>query len=149
MIKIRNPKDLCAGLFFMVFGLSAVLISRTYPLGTAFRMGAGYFPILIGGILFLIGLVIVIKAFFGARESLSLPKWRPLLFIVISIILFGLMIKPLGLVVTAFIVVMTSGLAGERFHVREMILLATVLAVLSAVLFVSILGLPFPVWPQL
>jgi hypothetical protein len=149
MAKIRNPKDLCAGLFFMVFGLSAVFISRRYPLGTAFRMGAGYFPTLIGGILFLVGFVIAMKAFFGAEKSLTFPKSRPVLFIVISIILFGLLIKPLGLILTAFIVVITSRLAGENFHIRETISLAAVLAALSAVLFVYVLGLLFPVWPQL
>jgi hypothetical protein len=52
--RIRSPRDFFAGVIFLSFGLCAVIVGRDYPMGTALRMGAGYFP-------FALGLVLLIR----------------------------------------------------------------------------------------
>ena len=54
-VRIRSPRDLFAGALFVSFGLCAVLVGRDYPMGTALRMGAGYFPFVLGALLLLLG----------------------------------------------------------------------------------------------
>lgn len=149
MIKIRKPKDFCAGLFFTAFGLASVWIARGYPMGTARRMGAGYFPIVLGGVLAVIGLVITVKSLLGEREPFSRLSWRPLLLISVSIVLFGLLIDPLGLILTTVVLVLVSGLAGFSFRWLESLALGGVLAVACAALFVYVLGLLIPLGPRL
>jgi hypothetical protein len=57
-IKIRSSRDFCAGLIFICFGIAALFIGGSYPMGTSSRMGPGYFPVLLGGILTLLGFII-------------------------------------------------------------------------------------------
>ena len=149
MISIRNRKEFFAGLFFLAFGLGAVWVARGYPMGTAVRMGAGYFPIMLGGILALLGLVIVVKSFSGENGPLPRLVWRPLLLISISVVLFAVLINLFGLILTAVILVFVSGLGGVSFRWRESLVLGVMLAMLSAGLFVYGLGLLFPLWPRL
>lgn len=149
LIKIRNPKNFCAGLFFTAFGLAGAWIARGYPIGTAVRMGAGYFPIMLGGVLAVLGLVITGKSLVGPTETSPRLLWRPLLLISVSVVLFGLLIRPLGLVLTTVLLVLVSGFAGVSFRWRESLALGALLALLSAALFVYGLGLLFPLWPGL
>ena len=54
-LELRDNKDFLAGLLFIAIGLVAVAVARNYPFGTAMRMGSGYFPTVLGGILILLG----------------------------------------------------------------------------------------------
>jgi hypothetical protein len=149
MISISRPKDFCAGLFFMAFGLVALWVAGGYPLGTAFNMGAGYFPTLVGGLLVIIGFVIAAGGLFGEREAGPRLKWKPLLLISLSIVLFGLLIKVIGLILTSVIMVLVSRLGGMSFQWLESLVLGVLLAAFCAMLFVYGLGLLLPLWPRL
>jgi hypothetical protein len=148
-VRIRSPQDFWSGLLFGGLGLCAALYAAMhYPLGSAIRMGPGYFPTWIGGIVALLGAVLVIRSlrFDGPpRPQLHL---RPTLFILGASIAFGYLLKPLGLVLATVLLVVGSAAGGHEFRWREAILLALALAVFSVGVFIYGLGLPFPLWPE-
>jgi hypothetical protein len=148
-MRIRNPTDFVTGLLFGGFGVFMSLYAAThYNIGTAVRMGPGYFPLWVGGLVALLGAVVLIRSL--RFEGPRLPKmhWRPLLLILAGSIAFGYLLKPLGLVLATAVLVVVSALGGHEFRWREALLLAAVLAVFSIAVFVYALGLPFPLWPQ-
>ncbi len=148
MVKIKNPKDFWAGLMFVAFGLFFVVGARNYRLGSAARMGPGYFPTLLGGLMALIGGVVFFRSLAAKGGKVSSIPLRVLFFITLSLLLFGYLLKPIGLVLALALLIVVSALAGHEFKVKEVLLLSTVLIVLSVVVFVKGLGLPFPLWPQ-
>jgi len=146
-MKIRNPKDFYSGLVFIFFGLLAVIISRDYPLGSAMRMGPGYFPAILGGLLTLMGLTIASRALLLSGDGIKAMAFRPLIMVLVSVVAFALLIRPLGLILATLALVVVSSLGGLEFRVREVLLLYVMLAALAVCLFVYSVGLPIKVWP--
>jgi hypothetical protein len=146
-MRIRAPKDFWAGLMFIAFGLGFMFVARNYAMGTAVRMGPAYFPTVLGGLLAVIGLAIFAKSF--AKDGPPVPRivLRPMTFIIVAIVLFGVFLKPLGLIVCAAILVFLGALGGHEFKSREVAILYAVLTVFSVIVFVKGLGLPIPTCP--
>ena len=146
-MKIRGGKDLYAGMIFIVCGLAAVLGSGQYKLGSAARMGPGYFPTLLGGLLAVLGLIIAIRALWSPGEMA--PRWglRPLLLVIGAVISFGILVQPLGLVVATLVMIVISCLGGRELHIKEVFVLCLVLVMIAVLLFAWGLGIPFKVWP--
>jgi hypothetical protein len=148
-IRVANPRDFVAGLLFGGLGLFFCLYAAThYQLGTALRMGPGYFPTWVGGIVALLGLILVVQSLRISGPALEAVRLRPLLFILGASIAYGYLLKPLGLVLATVLMVVVSALGGHEFRWREALLLAVALAVFSVGVFVYALGLPFPLWPE-
>ena len=148
-MRIANPRDFWAGLLFGGFGLFMSLYAAThYKIGTAVRMGPGYFPLWVGGIVFVLGLVLALRALRVEGPPLPRLYWRPALFILGGSIAYGYLLKPLGLVLATVILVMVSAAGGHEFRWRETLALAVALALFSLGVFVYGLGLPFPLWPE-
>ena len=149
-MHIRNHRDLWAGVMFFAFGVLFVVLSRQYQLGTAAKMGPGYFPTVLGGILALLGLIIFGKAFDKKNADLKIDKvgWRELLLILGSVALFGLLLPSMGMVVSIFILIAVAALASHEFIVRDTVLTSVVLIAMSYLVFVKGLELQFPVWPK-
>jgi hypothetical protein len=94
-----NLRDVLAGLIFILIGASFALSARSIEIGTAFRMGPGYFPLLLSGLLMLIGAVIALSALAnGTNESLGPVPWRGLVLVLAAPVVFGLTVRRLGLV---------------------------------------------------
>ncbi len=147
-IGMRNSKDFYAGLVFIFFGLLAVSVARSYPIGTAARMGPGFFPTLLGSILALLGLVLTARALlWGNAESIGGLAFRPLLLVLGAVLAFALLVQPLGLVLATLVLIVTSCLGGRDFCLREVTVLSLILTALVVGVFVYILGLPFNMWP--
>ncbi len=146
-IKVRNSKDLYAGLLFIVVGLLATLLSTNYPIGSAGDMGPGYFPFAIGRLLTILGVIIAAPTLW--REGQKAEPWgyRPLLQVLGAVLAFAATIKPFGLVVGTMLVVTVSCFGGTKFSLREVVILFLGLAVLGIGIFVYALNLPFKVWP--
>ena len=88
-MQIRNGKDFWSGLMFAGAGLSFMLVSQNYPMGSAVRMGPAYFPTMLGGLLTILGAVVFVRAFFSKLEHpLKVFPFRPLL-LVASIVIGG------------------------------------------------------------
>lgn len=146
-IKIRSPKDFYSGVVFIFFGLLAVVISRDYPIGSAMRMGPGYFPMILGGLLILLGLIIAFRSLLLTGEGIRKVELRPLVMVLVSVVAFAFLIQPLGLILATLALVIISCLGGWEFRIRKVVLLYLMLAVLAVGLFIYGVGLPIKVWP--
>jgi hypothetical protein len=146
-VKIKNEKDFWAGLMFLAFGVGFVVAARGYSMGTAVRMGPAYFPAVLGVVLAVLGAAIVLKSFAAERVAVPRFAFRPMLLVLVAIILFAVMLKPLGLVLATFVLVTVGSAAGHEFRWREVLILAAVLAAFSVLVFNYALQLPFNVWP--
>jgi Tripartite tricarboxylate transporter TctB family len=129
----------------------AVLLAG-YSMGTPARMGPAFFPFWLGLILFALGLVI---AFIGLREEggkdAEFPTyhWKPILFVLGSVVMFGLILKAVGMLIAGFLTVIVSSMGNpEKFHTRDVIFLAIGLVVFCALVFVWGLKLPIPLCPD-
>jgi hypothetical protein len=157
-VKIKSQKDFFSGLMFTVVGVAFAWGASTYNIGTGARMGPGYFPLMLGILLALLGSLIMFKALVVETEDgdrIGKLAWKPLLFIIGANVLFGIMLgglpsiglPPMGIVVAIYVLTIVASLAGNTFKLKEVLILATILALLSYGAFVKLLNLQFPVWP--
>ncbi len=143
-MEFRRNRDFWAGLMFLGIGIAAILIAREYPFGSTLRMGPGYFPILLGGILGLFGIYIMGK---GLRTKEKVRgNWSTRAFIVLPVVtvLFGVLIERAGFIPALAVLVFGSAAAGSEFKWSEVLLLTLFLTLLSLALFIWGLGLPYP-----
>jgi hypothetical protein len=147
MVSIRAPKDFWAGVMFIAFAAVALYVSRNYSLGTAVRMGPGYFPMLLGGVLAVVGGILVVRSLVIAGDPIGHIQVLPLVVVAVAVVLFGVLLPKLGLAVTLPIVIATAALASVQSRRWEVLILALVLTVFSALVFVYGLRLPIPLWP--
>jgi Tripartite tricarboxylate transporter TctB family len=143
----RVVTDIVAGLIFVAFGLAFSITSLSYEIGTALRMGPGYFPLALGGILVLLGLLIVGKGFIASSDadarSGSVP-WRALFLIVLAVLFFGLTVRGLGLVPATAVTALLTALASYRTSVLAAVAIAAGLTLLCVLVFVLALQLRLP-----
>jgi Tripartite tricarboxylate transporter TctB family len=137
-------KDVWAGAMLIAIGTAAIVISRNYPFGTALRMGPGYFPIILGGLLTVFGLFILACGL-RSREGIagSFPL-RAIIILPLSLVLFGVLMEHGGFVPALIVLIFGSATAGAEFKFMEALLLSLGLTALSVVVFVWGLGLPYP-----
>lgn len=147
MTARNSIKDLVSGLIFMGFGLAFGYASLTYDLGTALRMGAGYFPLLLSGILVLLGVVITAQSFMNGPDEVPLERvpWLGLGLILGALVFFGLTVRGLGLAPALFITTFMSAFASERTGIVGALAMAAGMVVVCMLIFVWGLGLPLRV----
>ena len=148
-MKIRAPKDFWSGVMFCGFAAVALIAARGYSVGGAGKMGPGYFPLLLGGLLFALGAVLIVRSLVLAGEPVPRFHVWPLIVIAVAVCLFGALIEPLGLVVVLAVLIALSAWAGAEFRLTETVALAAVLILFSIGVFVYALGLPLNIWPSL
>ena len=147
-MKIKSPKNFWAGLMFVGFGLFfAVWAVTNYQMGTAVRMGPAYFPAVLGGLLAILGVIVLLESL--AVEGPPVPRFhfRPLILISGACVIYGYLMKPLGLVLATAALVYISAFGGHEFKWKEVTILYVILIVFSVLVFVKGLTLPFPLWP--
>jgi putative tricarboxylic transport membrane protein len=142
---IRSTKDFWSGLIYIFFGLSAVLIARDYGMGAALKMGAAYFPTLLGSLLIIIGAISVIRGFVIRGAPVGAFAIKGLLMIVGSTLLFGLTVRGAGLAIALPVSVILSAAASSRFRWKPTLLMAVGLTLFCVLVFVKGLGVPLPV----
>ena len=146
-MRVKSPKDFWAGLMFIAVGLFFLIGARNYELGSAARMGPAYFPTMVGGLLAMIGVVVFFQSLVAKGAKVAAFPIRLILFMTVALLLFGYLLKPLGLVAALTLLVVVSAFAGHEFKLKEVLVLASALIVLSVLVFVKGLGQPFPLWP--
>jgi hypothetical protein len=157
-VKIKSQKDFFAGLMFTVVGIAFAWGASTYSIGSAASMGPGYFPVMLGVVLALLGSAVIFKALVVETEGgdkIGKWAWRPLFFIIAANLLFGVLLgglpkiglPPMGLIAAIFGLTIVSALAGDEFKLKEVLVLAAILAVGSYLAFIMLLKLQMPVWP--
>jgi hypothetical protein len=134
---------------FMAFGLFfAVWAASFYQMGTAVRMGPAYFPTVLGGLLVVLGLIVFLSSFATAGTPVPAFALRPLILISVGCVLYGYLMKPLGLVGATAALVFVSAAGGHEFKWKEVTVVYIVLMIFSWGVFVKGLTLPFPMWPE-
>ncbi|MBS0467716.1 MAG: tripartite tricarboxylate transporter TctB family protein [Proteobacteria bacterium] len=158
-MKIKSQKDFFSGLMFLAVGVAFAWGATTYNVGTGARMGPGYFPLILGALLAVIGAVIMFKATVVESvdgDPIGKWAWKQIFFIIASNLLFGVLlaglpsfgIPAMGLIIAIYGLTFVAALAGHEFRFKEVLVLATILAVGSYVAFIWGLNLQFPVWPS-
>ena len=158
-MKIKSQKDFYSGLLYTVVGAAFAYGATSYNIGTGARMGPGYFPLLLGSILAIIGGIILFKSLVvetPTGDRVGSWAWKPLSFIIAGNLLFGVLLGGLpsikfpamGLIVAIYGTTLVVSMAGDKFKLKEVLVLATVLSVLSYLAFIVLLKLQFPVWPS-
>ena len=157
-MKIKSQKDFYSGLLYTVVGAAFAYGATSYNIGTGARMGPGYFPLLLGSILAVIGAIILFKSLVvetPTGDEVGSWAWKPLFFIIVGNVLFGILlgglpsmgVPAMGLIVAIFGTTLVVSLAGDTFKLKEVLILATILSIGSYCAFVLLLKLQFPVWP--
>lgn len=158
VLKVQSQRDFAAGMLFSAFGVAFAWGATTYNVGSGARMGPGYFPLIVGILIALLGSVITVRSLIsdkGEQQPIGSIAWRPLIFIIGANLLFGVLLgglpsiglPPMGLVVAVYALTMVASLAGDQFQLKPVLILATLLAIGSYLAFVVALNLQFQVWP--
>jgi Tripartite tricarboxylate transporter TctB family len=145
--RIRNPKDFWAGVLFALVGAAAIILGSRYNLGTAARMGPGYFPRILGILLIALGLVIALR---GLRtDGLRITGWnfRATAVVLGSVVLFGFIVNFVGLAISTVILIVLSSAASAEFRWKEALVSGVFFAILAVCVFILGLKLQLPIWP--
>lgn len=144
-IDIRKPKDLILGFIFLATSVLVITVASGYELGTTRQMGPGYLPLVLGGCLGLIALILIGRSFFGEAERAVTVRVKPAVFVLTAAIVFALLIRPLGLLITVFLLVIPATFADGGRRLKSILLLAAVLAIGTTLLFPIALGQQIPI----
>ncbi|RAI37870.1 hypothetical protein CH338_14615 [Rhodoplanes elegans] len=148
-VQLRLTTDLVTGLLFVSLGLFAIVYGWNYPIGTPSRIGPGYYPLLVSSGLVLLGLILVGRSLVIPGDRIEGIALRPLVFVLLGTVLFGLLVEKAGFVISGILVVVLARLADRDFRPLEVALLAAGLVAFIALLFWLGLSLPlhpFPRW---
>ncbi|MFT4189977.1 MAG: tripartite tricarboxylate transporter TctB family protein [Comamonas sp.] len=155
-MPIKSQKDFFAGLMFAVVGGGFAIGATNYTVGTGARMGPGYFPLLLGIVLGVMGVIVMLLALRAPHtDKVGKWAWRQIFFVLAGNVLFGIALgglpsiglPPMGLILGIYALVIVASKAGDEFHWPSVLILATVLAVGSYLAFIYALKLIMPVWP--
>lgn len=141
--KNIDATDAAAGILFIAFGLFFGLQSFNLDIGTAFKMGPGYFPLVLSALLVVFGLAILIVALSKAGEEIGAYAWRGMIFILPAPVFFGLTVRGLGFVPSIFLTTIIAAMASLRMKLPAALLLAVSLTIFATLVFSYGLGLPF------
>ena len=157
-MNIKSQKDFFSGLMFMGVGVAFAWGATTYNVGSGARMGPGYFPLMLGVMMAILGIAITFKSLVVETEGGDkIGKWafKPLAFIILANLVFGVLlaglpsmkIPAMGMIVAIYALTFIASMAETGWKFKNTLILATVLAVGSYIAFVLALKLQFPVWP--
>jgi len=150
-LRIHDQKDFAAGLLYLGFGAAFSLGALQYKMGEAARMGPGWFPFWVGLLLVLVG---VLTAASGLRtrpraEKVKPPQLAALAWIIGAVVLFGLLLEPLGLVLSLAVLVVVSMRASHEFRWTAAIATAVALILFSIGVFIWGIDLLIDLWPAM
>jgi hypothetical protein len=141
----RNAKDFWTGVIYIVVGCAAIFIGRDYGLGTAMKMGPAYFPVILSGLLILIGAISVLRSFFRPGTPIGSVAWKGLLLVTVSTVLFGLLVRGAGMALALPLMIVLSALASNKFRWKYALALAVGVTVFCVLVFQVGLGVPLPI----
>jgi len=149
MAMIRHPKDFYSGLLFIGFGVFALIVGSNYTLGSAARMGPGYFPRILGILLVLIGALLVLRSLRLRGAAIPPFRWKPMLIVFVSVLIFGFIIDRLGLALSTVFLIFAASSASHEFRWKEALVSGVLFAALAIAVFIIGLKLQLPIWPPI
>lgn len=158
-LRIKSQPDFYSGLMFMGAGIAFAWGATNYTVGEAARMGPGYFPLMLGILMALVGIVITFNALgrtAPGEEKMGPWAWRPLFYVIAANVVFGVLlagvrgfgVPAFGLIVGIYALTFVASMAQADWRFKPTLILATALAIGSYLVFVLALRLQFPVWPE-
>ena len=157
-MKIGHPKEFWGGVLFAVIGLLFAVIAfgikplgiPGYAMGVPARMGPAFFPFYLGMLLFVLGTIIAIGGFRHEGPADAFPKfhWKPILFVLGAVVLFGIILKAVGMLIAGLALVIIASMGSHEFRPKQAVILGLVLVVFCALVFVWGLKLPIPLCPD-
>lgn len=135
--------NIVCGAFFIAAGLFFGIQCLGLHIGTAFRMGPGYFPLILSGLLVLLGVIVIVQAFRSAGEPLGAMAWRGLLLILAAPVVFGLTVRGLGFVPAVLLATLIASFASVRMTIGMALILTFLVTIFAVIVFSHGLGLPF------
>jgi hypothetical protein len=143
-LELHQNKDFWAGVMLIGIGAAAMFISRGYRFGSALRMGPGFFPTILGGILIAFGVCIMAAGLRSGEKIHGRVSLRALIMLPLSLVLFGILMELAGFIPALVALVFVSAASGREFKFVEVLLLTVVMTVASSALFIWGLGMPYP-----
>jgi hypothetical protein len=140
----RYNRDFFAGLLYIGLGAVAMWIARDYPFGSALRMGPGYFPSVLGGIMIGFGIIVVLMGIKNNEKIKPGFSWRALIVLPIATVVFGVTMEEAGFIPALALLIPVSAAASKEFKWLEVLFLTIGLILLSLAVFIWGLGLPYP-----
>ena len=149
-IRIKNQQDFWSGIMFVVVGIGFAIGATQYSMGTAARMGPGYFPFWLGTCLALLGAFVALGATSKKSEDTRIEKfdWSIVFILLGSYALCGLLLDFLGVYISVFLLVFLSSFASHAFNWKVAAINGLCLAIFVWFAFIKGLGLVFPLWPS-
>src|SRR3989339_111853 len=144
MLDLRKNKNFWAGMMMIAIGVGAMFISRNYQFGSALRMGPGFFPTILSGILIVFGVCITAVGLRSGEKIQGNVSLRALLLLPLSLVLFGILQELAGFIPAPTALIFVSAAAGKEFKWGEVLSLTVLLTLASTALFIWGLGLPYP-----
>lgn len=140
---LLSNKDFLSGLLLIGFGAIGFYMALDYPFGSTLRMGPGYFPRVLAGILLTFGVYVMIRGILSGEKVKGVWGWKPLAFITASLLLFGWIMDRFGLIPALVVMFFACALGGHEYKFKEVTILTVVMTVFAVGVFVYGLGLPY------
>lgn len=144
-MKHKDLQDLIGGVLLSAVGLFFALYSQRYDLGTAARMGPGYFPTVLGWTLTVLGVLVALPALFrkGPPVKIQLGNF---LFVMAALLLFAFSLRSLGMVAATFLASFVASLADRDITWKGRALMSAGVTVLTVLVFSMGLNMVLPLW---
>jgi len=143
---LQQNRDFLAGMLFLLIGGIGFYVALSYPFGTLQKMGPGYFPRVLSGVLIVFGLVTLVRGLKSGEKVQGAWGWFPLVMLTISLVAFGFLMEHVGLIPALVVMLFTSAYAGKEAKFREVAILAVIMCVAATAIFIWGLKLPFPLF---
>jgi hypothetical protein len=140
----RYNRDFFAGLFYIFLGAIGMWMARDYPFGSALRMGPGYFPSVLGGMMIAFGVAVMLMGIKNNEKIKPGFSWRALIVLPIATVVFGVAMEEAGFIPALLLLIPVSAAASKEFKWLEVLLLTIGLTIMSLAVFIWGLGLPYP-----
>ncbi len=142
---VRNEKDFWTGVIYVSFAFVFLIVSRAYGMGTAVKMGPAYFPTILSALLMVIGITSVVRSFLKPGSPVGAFAFKGIVLIIASIVLFGFIVRPTGLIVALPAMVIISSFASRQFRWQYALAFAVGLTIFCVLIFQKGLGVPLPI----
>ena len=146
MLRVKSPQDIGAGVVFLLIGLAGLYFGGELALGTAARMGPGYFPRLLSFMIIAVGVAVALQGITVEGPPVEPLRVRPIAFIIGAILAFGWLIERIGLALTAVLLTLIAAYARREVKLGETVLLGIGLGIFTVAVFVHLLGQALPAW---